>query len=169
VNSLDENLEILKQYLTFTVDKENYALGVANVREVLEFQQVSKVPRMPDFMRGIINLRGKVVPVIDLKSKFGLGETENSSNASVIVTELMLGKDLIIVGLLTESVSEVLEIEENEIEAAPYIGTNIKTSFIKGIGKKEERFFTLLNIEKVLTGGELSELKTDESFCDVSQ
>lgn len=165
---MDENLEILKQYLTFTVDKENYALAVVHVREVLEFQQVTRVPRMPDFMRGIINLRGKVVPVIDLKTKFDLGETDTSRNASVIVTELMLGDDQIIIGLLTDAVSEVLEIEENEIEPPPSIGTAIETSFIKGIGKKDGLFFTILNIEKVLTGNELSELKSDESLSDVS-
>lgn len=158
---MENEVDILNQYLTFTIDKENYAINVANIREVLEFQGVSRVPRMPDFMRGIINLRGKVVPVIDLKIKFGLGETLKGLNTSVIVTELLFENDQIIMGLLTDSVSEVIELEEDEIEDTPYIGTKIEAAYIRGLGKKNGKFIIILDIEKVLISSKIQELVAD--------
>ncbi len=149
------------QYLTFKVDEELYAINVTNIREVLEFQTVSKVPRMPEFMRGIINLRGSVVPVIDLKMKFGIGETEKSIDTSVIVTEIKIDDEDIVMGLLTDSVNEVVDIDSDKIEPAPNIGTKIDSSFIRGMGRKDEQFIIILNINKVLTNSELSELAAE--------
>ncbi|MDA3957645.1 chemotaxis protein CheW [Oceanispirochaeta sp.] len=145
----------LNQYLTFTVASEQYAINVTHIREVLEFQSVSKVPRMPDFMRGIINLRGSVVPVLDLKMKFGLGETEKDIDTSVIVTEMTMDGDTVVIGLLTDAVSEVLELEDDEIEPTPYIGTKVNTEFIRGMGKKGDAFIIILDINKVLTHQEI--------------
>jgi len=151
----------LNQYLTFTVAEELYAINVSHIREVLEFQSVSKVPRMPDFMRGIINLRGSVVPVLDLKMKFGLGKTEKSIDTSVIVTEMSMDNEMVVIGLLTDAVSEVLELEDNEIEPTPYIGTHVQTEFIKGMGKKDETFIIILDINKVLTYQEIQATVSD--------
>lgn len=154
---------ITNQYLTFNVEKEHYAINVSNIREVLEFQSVSKIPRMPAYMRGIINLRGNVVPVIDLKMKFGLGETEKKIDTSVIVTEIKLDDGEIVMGLLTDSVSEVVDIEADQIEPAPNIGTAIDSSFIQGMGKKGDEFIILLDINKVLSSDELSELAAEQT------
>ena len=159
---MEEELTI-NQYLTFNVDKEHFAINVANIREVLEFQSVTKVPRMPDYMRGIINLRGSVVPVLDLKMKFGLGQTDKSIDTSVIVTEIKLDEEDIVIGLLTDSVSEVVDIDEDHIEPAPSIGANIDSSFIQGMGKKDDEFIIILNINKVLTSNELASLSTENA------
>ncbi len=155
---LVEDQMSVNQYLTFSVDDDQYALSVANIREVLEFQSVTRVPRMPDYMRGIINLRGFVVPVIDLKMKFGLGQTARSVNSSVIVTEILLPDRDIVIGLLTDAVSEVIVIESDEIEPAPSIGTSIDSSFIQGMGKKQDQFIIILNIDSVLSSHEITDI-----------
>lgn len=156
---MDEN--ITNQYLTFRVDHEQYAINVINIREVLEFQTVSRVPRMPDYMRGIINLRGSVVPVLDLKMKFGLGSTDKSIDTSVIVTEVNLDGDEVVIGLLTDSVNEVVDIDTDQIAPAPNIGTKIDSSFIEGMGKKGDQFIIILNIDNVLSKSELSDIKQE--------
>jgi len=156
-----EEQPMINQYLTFNVGGEDYAINVGNIREVLEFQSVSKVPRMPAYMRGIINLRGSVVPVIDLKMKFELGETEKSIDTSVVVTELKIGNDDVVVGLLTDAVNEVVDIDDSDIEPTPHIGTSIDSSFIRGMGKKGDKFIIILNINKILTSGEIKELTTE--------
>lgn len=154
----------MSQYLTFTICDETYALNVSNVKEVQEFTSLTKVPRMPDFMRGIINLRGSVVPVIDLKMKFGMGSTEKDIDTSIIVTEVIIEDETVIMGLLTDSVKEVIELNESEIEPTPYIGTKIDTAFIKGMGKKDDIFLIVLDIDKVLTVNEISLVSTQEKI-----
>lgn len=158
----EQAIQEKSQYLTFTISNETYALNVSNVKEVQEFTSLTKVPRMPDFMRGIINLRGSVVPVIDLKMKFGMGSTEKDIDTSIIVTEVMIDEDLVIMGLLTDSVKEVIELKESEIEPTPYIGTKIDTAFIKGMGKKDDNFLIVLDIDKVLTVNEISMLASPD-------
>lgn len=145
----------LNQYLTFTVSNELYALNVSNIREVLEFQTVTKVPRMPDFMKGVINLRGSVVPVLDLKMKFGLGDTDKTIDTSVIVTEMEMEEETVVIGLLTDAVNEVLELNEEEIEPTPYMGTKVQSEFIKGMGKKGEEFIIVLDINRILSAQEI--------------
>ncbi len=159
----------INQYLTFKVSEEEYALSVHQIREVLEFQNVSKIPRMPGFMRGIINLRGSVVPVIDLKMKFGLGATEKTVDTSIIVTELAMDDEIIVMGLLTDSVNEVIDIDSDGIEPAPQIGTQIDSSFIKGMGRKEENFIIILDIDRVMTAGEISDLADAQNVPQKSE
>lgn len=158
--NMEEQIE-MNQYLTFRVGSEYYAINVGNIREVLEFQTVTKVPRMPSYMRGIINLRGSVVPVIDLKMKFELGETEKSIDTSVIVTELNYNDDVIVLGLLTDAVNEVVDMNNDDIEPTPNIGTSIDSSFIKGMGKKDDKFIIILNINKILLSNEIEEIKKE--------
>jgi len=148
----------INQYLTFTVSGDTYAISVSYIREVLEFQTVSKIPRMPDFMRGIINLRGSVIPVIDLKTKFGLGITEKDVKTSVVVSEVRIGTEEIVIGLLTDSVCEVLDIATEDIDPPPHIGTTVDASFIKGMGKNGEDFIIILDIGQVLSSDELSQV-----------
>lgn len=158
----EQTVQEMTQYLTFTISNESYALNVSNVKEVQEFTSLTKVPRMPDFMRGIINLRGSVVPVIDLKMKFGMGSTEKDIDTSIIVTEVTMEDETVTMGLLTDSVKEVIELNDSEIEPTPYIGTKIDTAFIKGMGKKDDNFLIVLDIDKVLTINEISMVSTQE-------
>lgn len=140
----------LNQYLTFCVDSESYAINVTHIQEVLELQKISRVPRMPEYMRGIINLRGSVVPVFDLKTKFGLGKIEQSIDTSIIVTELITEDESVVIGLLADSVNEVVVIREDDIEPTVSFGTKIDSSFIQGIGKISEKFIILLKVENIL-------------------
>jgi purine-binding chemotaxis protein CheW len=145
-----------RQYLTFNLGEESFALDVAHVREILEFTGVTKVPRTPEFMRGVINLRGSVVPVMDMRLKFNLSETEKTVNTCVIVAEVSFEGETIIIGALVDSVQEVFELEPDQIEPAPRIGTQLKTEFIKGMGKRDDRFIIMLDIDKVFSSEELS-------------
>ncbi len=143
------------QYLTFTLDGELFALDIAKVREVLEFASVTKVPRTPDFMRGVINLRGNVVPVLDLRLKFGLSATEKTVNTCVIITEVEIDGEPTVLGALADAVQEVLELEPEQIDPPPRIGTRLDTAFIRGMGKRDDRFLILLDIDRVFTASEL--------------
>ncbi len=122
-------------FLTFTLADEVFAVDVARVREILEITSITKVPQTPDFMRGVINLRGSVVPVIDMRLKFGMDETERTVNTCIIVVEVEMDSETIVLGSLADSVQEVIEMESDQIEAAPHIGTHLNTDFIKGMGK----------------------------------
>ncbi len=138
------------QYLSFNLGEEVFALDIAKVREVLEFTSVTKVPQTPDFMRGVINLRGGVVPVIDMKLKFGMGETDKAINTCVIITEVEMDDgETTVLGALADSVQEVFDIHAEEIEPAPKLGTQLNTEFLKGMGKKNDEFILLLDIDKV--------------------
>jgi purine-binding chemotaxis protein CheW len=144
------------QYLTFKLAEEIFALDVAKVREILEYTCVTKVPQTPDFMRGVINLRGSVVPVIDLRLKFGMTATEQSVNTCIIVAEVLMDDETILLGALADSVQEVDEMEPGQIEAAPHIGSRLNTDFIKGMGKQDNHFVMILDIDKVFKSNELA-------------
>ena len=147
------------QYLTFTLDKEQYAIDVAKVKEVLEYSTVTKVPRTPQFMRGVINLRGSVVPVVDLRMKFDMGETEKTINTSIIVVEVIIEGETVVIGTLADSVQEVIDLDRGQIEPTPQIGTKIDADFIEGIGKQDGRFIMILNIDRVFTESDLQTLE----------
>jgi purine-binding chemotaxis protein CheW len=143
------------QYLTFKLGEEVFALDVAQVREVLDYMNVTKVPRAPDFMRGVINVRGSVVPVVDMRLKFGMSATEKTVNTCIIVMEIAMEEELTVVGALADSVQEVVELEPGQIEPAPKIGAKWRSDFIKGIGKREENFIIVLDINKIFSSDEL--------------
>ncbi len=151
-----EELSGSNQYLTFRLGEEVFALEIGKVREVLDFSTVTKVPRTPPFMRGVINLRGGVVPVIDMNIKFGMPETEKTVNTCIIIVEITVDDEQTVVGALADSVEEVLDLEEEQIEAAPRIGTRLNTEFIKGMGKHGERFIIILDIDRVFSAEELA-------------
>lgn len=150
------------QYLTFILDEEVYALDIKQVREVLDFTDITKVPRMPDFMRGVINLRGGVVPVVDLRLKFDLGMTEKTVDTCIIIIEVTLDGETALLGALADSVQEVLDLDPSQIQAPPKIGTRLRTDFIKGMGKKNDRFIILLDIDKIFSSDELSRVTDGE-------
>ena len=144
------------QYLTFKLGDEIFALDIAKVREVLDFTSVTTVPRTPEFMRGVINLRGNVVPVVDMRLKFGMTKTEKTVNTCIIIVEISLDGDTTILGALADSVQEVIDLEPDKIEPAPKIGTRLRTDFIKGMGNRSDQFIIILDIDKVFSLDELS-------------
>ncbi|BDV42464.1 chemotaxis protein CheW [Geotalea uraniireducens] len=146
----------VRQYLTFKLADEVFAVDVAKVREILEYTSITKVPQTPGFMRGVINLRGSVVPVVDLRLKFGMSETEQTINTCIIVVEVLHEEETLILGALADSVQEVFELEPEQIEPAPRIGTKLNTDFILGMGKYGEQFIMILDIDKTFTSDELA-------------
>jgi purine-binding chemotaxis protein CheW len=153
------------QFLTFRLDDEIFALDIAKVREVLDFTTVTKVPRTPDFMRGVINLRGSVVPVVDLRLKFGMKATEKTVNTCIIITEVTVDQETVVLGALADSVQEVLDLDAASIAPPPKIGTKLKTEFIKGMGRKNDRFIIILDIDRVFSSDELTLVKQEEGYA----
>ncbi|MEO5356917.1 MAG: chemotaxis protein CheW [Nitrospirae bacterium YQR-1] len=146
----------MMQFLTFRLDDEVFALHIEKIREVLEFTTVTKMPRTPEFMRGVINLRGSVVPVIDLKQKFGMSYTEKKVDTCIIITEVDMEGDRVILGTMVDSVNEVMELEKGAIEPPPKIGTQLSNEFIEGMGKQDEQFIIILDIDRVFSSDELT-------------
>ena len=144
------------QYLTFRLDGENFALAIDKVREVLDFTSVTRVPQTPSYMRGVINLRGSVVPVMDLRLKFGMAKTEKTVNTCIIITEIDLEGETLVLGALADSVQEVLDLAGEQIEPPPRIGTKLRTDFIKGMGKQGEEFIIILDIDKAFNAAEIA-------------
>ncbi len=150
-----------RQYLTFKLGEEIFATDVAKVREVLDFTNITKIPRTPDFMSGVINLRGNVVPVVDLRLCFEMSKTEKTVNTCVVVEMLLEGEPTII-GALADSVEEVIDLEPEQIEPAPKIGTQIRTDFIKGMGRRDAQFIVILDIDRIFSAEELSAVRGAE-------
>ena len=140
------------QLLTFTLGEERFALDIARVREVMDYTTVTKVPRTPEYMSGVINLRGVVVPVVDMRRKFGMSPTEKTVSTCVIIVELVLEGETVVVGAMADSVCEVIDLESAQIEPAPRIGTSLNTEFIKGMGKHNETFIIILDIDRCFSG-----------------
>ncbi|MEW6520257.1 MAG: chemotaxis protein CheW [Thermodesulfobacteriota bacterium] len=152
----------ITQYLTFKLGEEVFALDVAKVREILDFTTVTKVPQTPAYMRGVINLRGNVVPVLDLRLKFGMSATEKTVNTCVIVVEMVMDGETMVLGVLSDSVQEVIDLEPEQIEPAPRIGTTINTEFILGMGKHNGMFMMILDIDRVFSEGEKEAIRSLE-------
>jgi len=143
------------QYLAFNLEKEVFAFDISKVREVLEFTTVTKVPQTPEMMKGVINLRGSVVPVIDMRIKFGMGETEKTVNTVIIIIEIDLDGTSTLIGAMVDSVQEVMDLDSDHIEPPPKIGTKLNTDFIKGMGKVNHQFVMILDIAKVFSTDEM--------------
>lgn len=152
------SIHTTNQYLTFSLSDELYALEVSKVKEVLEYEPITRVPKTPDFMRGVINVRGGIVPIVDLRLKFDLPAQEQTVDTCIIVLEIAIENETITVGTIADNVHEVVEIQPEEIEATPRIGTRLDTDFIEGIGKSNDRFLVILNIDKILTSEEITSM-----------
>lgn len=144
----------LNKFLTFALGGEEFGLEILKVREIIALMEITRVPRMPGFIRGVINLRGKVIPVVDLRVKFGMPKVEDTVETCVIV--VFLGEMLM--GVLVDRVSEVLDIPEEDIEDTPEFGVSIDTGFIMGMGKPRDKVIMLLDIEMVLSEKETEQL-----------
>ncbi len=146
----------LDQYLTFTLGDEIFALDIGSVREILDETNITRIPRTPEFMRGVINLRGHAVPVVDLRLKFGMSKTVTTVNTCIIITELEIDNEAAVIGALADSVQEVVEIEPGQIDPAPRMGTAINPKFIRGMGKRDDRFVIILEVSSVFSAEELA-------------
>jgi purine-binding chemotaxis protein CheW len=150
------------QYLTFTLAGEVFAIDIGKVREVLDYTAVTRVPRTPEFMCGVINLRGNVVPVVDMRLKFGLPATERGVNTCIIIVEVTVDEETTVLGALADSVQEVLDLGPEQIEPAPRIGTRLNIEFILGMGKRDEGFVMILDVDRVFSADELAACGAEE-------
>lgn len=146
------NTELEGKYITFQLDSEEYGIPILRVREIIGMMKITSVPRTPEFVRGVVNLRGKVIPVIDLRRRFGLEFKESDDRTPIVVIEIP-EDDMTVtqIGIVVDAVSEVINVISGEIEETPSFGVDVETEFILGIAKKEDGIKTLLNIDKVLT------------------
>ena len=144
------------KYLTFALASEEYGLEILKVREIIGFMEITAVPQTPEYVKGIINLRGQVIPVIDLRAKFGMETTDVTDETCIIVVEITQGGRNISTGIVVDHVSEVLDIAGGDIEKAPQFGASVDASFILGMGKIGDTVKILLDIDKVLGGEKLA-------------
>ncbi len=146
----------VKQYLSFKLGDEVFAVDVAQVREILELAPITRMPKTPDFMRGVINVRGSVVPVVDMRLKFDMPVGEDTINTCIVVMEVGIGGETTVLGALADSVQEVADFSSEDIEPAPKIGTLLNVDFIRGIGKHGEEFVTILDIDRIFSESDLA-------------
>ena len=146
-----------EQYLTFFIRGEEYAAGILRVKEIIEYETVTRVPTTPPHVRGVINLRGQVLPVIDLAAKFGHPGSEATRTTCIVVVETRLHSEVLVVGLLADAVSEVVDIDDAAIEPPPAFGTGVRIDFLIGMGKLENRLVLVLDIDRVLSPVELQQ------------
>ena len=148
--------EAPSQYLTFALGSEMFAVGILNVKEIIEYGNLTEIPMMPAFIRGVINLRGSVVPVIDLSARFGGSQTEVGRRTCIVIVEVEDDEAKHDIGIMVDAVSEVLDIPGSEIEPPPAFGAKIRADFIFGMGKVAGKFVIILNINKVLSVEEIA-------------
>ena len=146
------------KYLTFILKGESYGIGILKVKEIIGMMPITSVPRTPDFVKGIVNLRGKVIPVLDLRMRFGMAPMDYTDRTCIIVVELDKDGETIMVGIVVDAVSEVLTIKEEEIEETPAFGARIETAYIMGMAKVDQGVKILLDIDRVLSGDEVDAL-----------
>jgi purine-binding chemotaxis protein CheW len=147
-----------RQFLTFLVGSESFAMPIGSIREIIEFGGLTEVPLMPDFLRGVINLRGSVVPVIDLSVRFGRAPTVEAKRTCIIIMELVQDEQMLLLGVMVDAVSAVLSIGVDHIEPRPSFGAGIRADFIEGMINVSERFIVVLDVQRVLSVDELASL-----------
>ncbi len=148
-----------RQYLTFTVTGESFGIAIASIKEIIEYRTPTEVPMMPGYMRGIINLRGRVLPVIDLAARFGRSKVSETRRTCIVILEVQQNDEQHDIGVMVDAVSAVVEIADADVEPPPSFGANMRTDFISGMGKIGEGFVILLDISEVLSIEELATLE----------
>ena len=156
------------KYLSFSLGSENYGLEILKVREIIGIIDITPLPQTPDYVKGVINLRGKIIPVIALRTKFGLPSVEHTDATCVIVVEVRFTEstEQFSIGVIVDTVNEVLDIQREQIEPAPDFGCNVSTEYILGIGKVDEKVVILLDIDKLMTESEVKALNSAASGTD---
>ena len=155
-----------EQYLTFFIHGEEYAVGILRVKEIIEFESVTRVPSVPAHVRGVINLRGAVLPVVDLSAKFGGEQSEPSRTTCIVVVETQLRGEVIVAGVMADAVSEVVDLAAEQIDPPPSFGTGVRVDFLTGMGKLDGRLVLILDIDRVLSPVELQQ--TIEQTADAA-
>ena len=153
-----EATEQAKQYLTFSVSGEAFAIALSAIKEIIEYRAPTDVPMMPPFIRGVINLRGRVVPVIDLSVRFGRSRMEVARRTCIVILEVQEGDERQVIGAVVDAVSAVVDIPETDIEPPPQFGAKLRADFITGMGRLAEKFVIILNVDRVLSVEELATL-----------
>ncbi|HOT15334.1 MAG TPA: chemotaxis protein CheW [Bacteroidales bacterium] len=161
---MTDKVSKINSYLTFKLGDEFFATNVSKVLNILEMTKVTKVPKAPVYMKGVINLRGSVLPLVDTRIKFEMSETVYTPNTCILVLDILLNNESVHVGALVDSVQEVVEIDDNAIQPAPSIGTRYRTEFIEGVAKINEEFVMILNMDLIFSTEDMSILK--ESFAE---
>jgi purine-binding chemotaxis protein CheW len=154
--SSESNTEEDRQYLTFNLKEAMYAIGILHIKEILEYSNVTPVPMMPNFIKGVINLRGAVVPVVDLAARFGGPQSNIVKRTCIVIIEVLNDDVMQDIGVMVDAVSEVIEISYNDIEPAPAFGAQIRADFIQGMGKINGDFVIILQVDKVLSVEEMT-------------
>ncbi len=154
-----ETITKINSYLSFNLGDEEFAVNVSKVLNILEMLKITKVPKSPEYMKGVINLRGTVLPIIDTRIKFGMTPTEYTNNTCIVVMEIEMDNDIVQIGALVDSVQAVLELEDSEIQPPPSIGSKYKSEFIYGMVKVDEKFIMLLDMEKVFSAEDVIMVK----------
>jgi purine-binding chemotaxis protein CheW len=149
------DIDMSNQFVTFRIENELYAINVFKSREILEVPDITKVPGMPEMIRGVINIRGEVVPVLDLKMKFNNVKTDFKQDTAIIITEIQSKEDVIPIGIIVDSAREVITLEADQVEPPPQISVFIDNKYILGMGKIDENFIIILNIDQILSDKEL--------------
>ncbi len=162
-NDITQNDETV-QYLTFKLDGESFSTEISKVREVLEYTQITPVPRSPDFMRGVINLRGSVVPVVDLRLQFGMAATEQTVDSCIIIIEVNIEGTSTVLGALADSVQEVINLKKEQLEPAPSFGTRINNDFVQHMGKVGDQFIMVLDINKVFSLEQINRVEKNSAI-----
>jgi purine-binding chemotaxis protein CheW len=157
------------KYLTFSLAGEEYGIGILKVKEIIGMMAVTSVPQTPEFVKGVINLRGKVIPVIDLRLRFGIEPEGYTERTCIIVVEISSNSGKVVIGIVVDSVSEVLNIKEEDIEDTPAFGTRLNTDYILGMAKMDKGIKILLDIDGVLSSGEISVLGDAASVSGISE
>ncbi|MBT3256552.1 MAG: purine-binding chemotaxis protein CheW [Deltaproteobacteria bacterium] len=163
VETMDQAVKAMAEregkYLTFTLAEEEYGIGILKIKEIIGMMPITSVPQTPEFVKGVINLRGKVIPVIDLRLRFGMGEIDYTERTCIIVVEIDSQAGTVLIGIVVDSVSEVLNVKGDDIADTPTFGANLNTEYILGMAKMEGGVKILLHIDQVLSAEELSGLK----------
>jgi purine-binding chemotaxis protein CheW len=153
---MSTSITVAAQYITFQLGNELFAIDVAQVREILELTQITRVPTAPPYMRGVVNVRGKAIPVVDLRQKFGLPTVAESLASRIVVMELMLDGEATVVGGIADSVHEVIELEPSQINPAPRLASRWRTELIRGMGRRGDQFIIILDIDAVFSSDEVA-------------
>lgn len=155
-----ENLARESKYLTFSLAEEEYGIGILKIKEIIGMMPITTVPQTPEFVKGVINLRGKVIPVIDLRLRFGMDAIDYTERTCIIVVEIMGQNSTVQIGIVVDTVSEVLNVKNEEIEDTPAFGTKLDTEYILGMAKVEGGVKILLDIDRVLNTGEIAAIES---------
>lgn len=150
--------DVAGKYLTFQIAQEEYGVEILKVQEIIGMMNITRVPRAPEYVRGVINLRGKVIPVIELRTKFGMESIDYTSRTCIIVVQVERGGSSVVMGIIVDEVSEVVDVRAEQIDPSPSFGTVVDNDFIRGMGKVADKVLILLDIGKVLSDSEAQQL-----------